>query len=628
MADNDSHTPATTGDDTYRGTNASDSSSGDDHISGGGGSDTISGGSGNDTITGDAAQAGQWAYYQFTYDFSSAHGQAFDIEKGEMVGSGYVDDFAPGTLYNAETGSSGSPEDFGTIYVSTLNVTEGGSYFFGSRSDDGSTIEIYDSAGNPVLWDNYDSQGRLTSTDQPYMNNDYHQSAATRYGEVDLASGQSYTIVVRHWENQGEEVLDIGVNGPDTGGNTMLINDTGMIGTPPDSYNGMSAQGVEGDDVIDGGDGDDTIHGDGGRDTITGGRGNDTIDGGSGDDTISGGSGHDVIDGGDGNDTIDGGSGNDTLRGGAGDDTISGGTGDDSIDGGAGDDRISAGTGSDSITTGTGADFVEGGSFGGDKYTSDIITDFDTDLDIADLSGFFEHASDLREATTIVDGNAVVRLPDGSSVTFKGVGDRALLTHENTLVPCFSAGTRVMTPRGLRAVETLERGDLIVTRDHGLRPLAWIGRRRLSGADLHAAPNFRPVLIRAHSFGPGLPARDIRVSPQHRILTTGAATLLASGHEEALAPACHLLRAQGVERVDAPEGITYVHLMFDDHEVVETEGLWTESLLPTAPALGAFAQDARRELVQLFPELAAAPTRGGIPSARPILTKWEAALVA
>ena len=46
------------------------------------------------------------------------------------------------------------------------------------------------------------------------------------------------------------------------------------------------------------------------------------------------------------------------------------------------------------------------------------------------------------------------------------------------------------------------------------------------------------------------------------------------------------------------------------------------------PALGAFAQDARRELVQLFPELAAAPTRGGIPSARPILTKWEAALVA
>ena len=82
--------------------------------------------------------------------------------------------------------------------------------------------------------------------------------------------------------------------------------------------------------------------------------------------------------------------------------------------------------------------------------------------------------------------------------------------------------------RVLAPAETLERGDLIVTRDHGLRPLAWIGRRRLSAADLHAAPNFRPVLIRAHSFGPGLPARDIRVSPHHRILTTGAATMLGA----------------------------------------------------------------------------------------------------
>ncbi|MEQ3626095.1 MAG: Hint domain-containing protein [Celeribacter sp.] len=628
MADNNSHTPAATSDGTYRGTNSGENDSGADTISGGGGSDTISSGSGDDTIYGDAAHAGQWAYYQFDYDFSSAHGQAFDIEKGEMVGSGYVDDFAPGTLHNSNTDSTSNPDDFGTIYVSTLNVDQGGSYFFGSRSDDGSTIEIYDSAGNPVLWDNYDSSGNRTSTNQSYMNNDYHQSAAIRFGEVDLASGESYTIVVRHWENQGTEILDIGVNGPDTGGETMLITDSGMIGTPPSSYNGMSAQGVEGNDTIDSGDGNDTVHGDGGHDTIAGGAGNDTIDGGSGHDTMSGGTGDDVIDGGAGHDRIDGGSGNDTLRGGDGDDTISGGSGHDTIDGGAGDDRIDAGTGSDSITTGEGSDFVEGGSFGGDDQTSDIITDFDTDLDIADLSGFFEHATDLQAATTVIDGNAVVRLPDGSSVTFQGVGDRALLTHENTLVPCFSANTRVMTPRGLRAVETLTRGDLVVTRDHGLRPLAWVGQRHLSGADLDAAPNFRPVLIRAHSFGPGLPARDIRVSPQHRILTMGAATLLASGHDEALAPACHLLCAKGVERVAAPTGITYVHLMFDDHEVVETEGLWTESLLPTAPALGAFAQDARRELVQLFPELGAAPERGGIPSARPILTKWEAALVA
>lgn len=40
-------------------------------------------------------------------------------------------------------------------------------------------------------------------------------------------------------------------------------------------------------------------------------------------------------------------------------------------------------------------------------------------------------------------------------------------------VICFAAGTMIRTARGERPVEKLRVGDLVVTRDNGLQPLAW-----------------------------------------------------------------------------------------------------------------------------------------------------------
>ncbi len=69
---------------------------------------------------------------------------------------------------------------------------------FRTTSDDGSTIRILDGSGNPLNFNN-------SGTTQSYMNNDYHQGSTTRSGTVSLTAGQTYTIEIRYWENQGAE---------------------------------------------------------------------------------------------------------------------------------------------------------------------------------------------------------------------------------------------------------------------------------------------------------------------------------------------------------------------------------------------------------------------------------------
>ncbi|MFT6023639.1 MAG: hypothetical protein ACI9PY_001756 [Ascidiaceihabitans sp.] len=312
MSTNDNTNPATQGDQTLTG------SAGDDTLTGGFGNDTITGTGGNDVLAGDGPVDGAWHFETFDYDFTSAAGQAFDMEDGARTGSGYVTDFNEGGLTNSVRGDSAATnaENFGVVYTSTLNTTAGGTYRLATRSDDGSTIQIFDSAGNPVQFANQ------TGGTLDYMNNDFHQGSTTRYGDAILDPNETYTIQIRYWENQGGDTLSATISGPDTGGATENLLTTDMIGLPPGpeySITGVPA-GVEGDDSIDGGAGNDTIMGNGGADTLNGGADNDSVDGGTGDDSLSGDAG---------NDTLEGGAGSDELLGGAGDDSLVGDDGDD-----------------------------------------------------------------------------------------------------------------------------------------------------------------------------------------------------------------------------------------------------------------------------------------------------------
>lgn len=185
------------------------------------------------------------------------------------------------------------------------------------------------------------------------------------------------------------------------------------------------------------------------------------------------------------------------------------------------------------------------------------------------------------------------------------------------IVPCFTAGTLIRTAGGERPVEELAVGDLVWTRDNGLQPIRWIGRRVLRPAELAAQPNLRPIRIRAGALGAGQPARDLVVSPQHRILVRSSIAVRMFGAAEVLVAAKQLLSLPGIAIDEAARDVTYLHLMFDHHEVLVSNGAETESLYPGPVALAALGEAAAAEIHALFPELR--EDEGGFPPARPFV---------
>ncbi|MBW6506389.1 MAG: Hint domain-containing protein [Rhodobacteraceae bacterium] len=453
-------------------------------------------------------------------------------------------------------------------------------------------------------------------------------------------------------------------------GDDLLYGDAG-----DDSIDGGAGNdtldGGNGNDTLLGGDGDDSLLGGDGADFLDGGAGNDTLIGGIGNDTLVGGAGADVLNagqgmdfadysasgagvsidlaagtgaGGDaegdtlsgvdgligsdfddvllgfdgfsndpsdsytnvfyagaGNDYLDGRGGDDSLFGEDGDDTIFGGAGNDWIVGGAGLDHVFGGTGSDTITVNwndSAGEFVDGGE-----------DDDNSDVDVLVVNGRAKIIYDTNPE------NGTIRWADGSTTTFANI--------ENiTQVPCFTPGTLIETKAGPLPVERLRVGQKVLTRDNGFQRIRWIGRRGLCAGDLAANPALQPVLIRQGALGSGLPTADLRVSPQHRMLLSGARADLLFGEPEVLAAALHLVGQPGIERALC-DSVTYLHMMFDAHEIILADGAWTESFQPGDGTLSGLDNAQRVELFAVFPELRLPAARRGYAAARRSLKAHE-----
>lgn len=168
--------------------------------------------------------------------------------------------------------------------------------------------------------------------------------------------------------------------------------------------------------------------------------------------------------------------------------------------------------------------------------------------------------------------------------------------------PCFTAGTFIATQRGDVAVEDLAVGDSILTRDNGYRRILWIGAREFAGESLRDHPDLQPVRIAAGALGPMMPARDLLVSPQHRMLLSGGAADVLSDEREVLVSAVDLIGFGLAEVAEVP-AVIYYHILFADHEVVLANGAWSESFNPALAALSGLHQLQRQELLKIFPEL-------------------------
>jgi len=352
--------------------------------------------------------------------------------------------------------------------------------------------------------------------------------------------------------------------------------------------------GTASDDVIDAGfvdeDGEVVDGADG-----TGPQGNeDVVKAGAGADTVEGGAGDDLIFGEGGDDTLSGGAGNDTLHGGAGDDTLHVGAG-DSATGGSGDDTF--------ILDPTGA-------LDGDPINIEGGEACETEGDTLDFNGMIDPGSITFTNQDDDKGglSGTVELHDGTVVNFANI--------ENIII-CFTSGTMIRTPFGERAVEDLRPGDLVVTRDGGVQPLRWVGKRSVDGTG-----KFAPIRFDTGVFAN---TRPLLVSPQHRMLYRGADAALMFDQSEVMASAKHLVNDANVTRAPM-RMVTYHHIMFDQHQIVFANGAPSESFHPGGQALRAVGDEAREELFALFPELRSDPALYG-KTARMCLRAREARLL-
>ena len=372
--------------------------------------------------------------------------------------------------------------------------------------------------------------------------------------------------------------------------------------------------------MIDAGIDDDSVEGGSGNDTLIGGQGDDTMDGNTGEDLINGNSGDDSLEGGQGDDTIYGDGGDDTLRGNGDADELFGGSGDDSIDGGAGNDTITGGDGADTMFGGTNDEDLFLGSTIGDKIDggSGQFIDYDT----LDLRGSAPTDGRINVVYESNPENGTVEYYDGDDTL---LGTSYFEEIEN-VIPCFTPGTLIATPRGEVLVESLKEGDRVITRDNGIQEVRWLGMTNLSGRAMLQKEHLKPVLIQKGSLGYGLPERDMLVSPNHRVLVNNDKTALYFEEREVLVAAKHLTGLAGVNRVDTPKA-TYVHFMFDQHEVVLSDGSWTESFQPGHQTLDGLGNAQRQEILELFPELSTDAGREDYHAARRTLKKHEAQLL-
>ena len=134
-------------------------------------------------------------------------------------------------------------------------------------------------------------------------------------------------------------------------------------------------------------------------------------------------------------------------------------------------------------------------------------------------------------------------------------------------VVCYARGTRIRTPDGDVPVEQLALGQSVLTASGKTAPVVWVGRRRID-CHRHPAPErVLPVRIRAGAFGPRLPQRDLRLSPQHAVYDEGV-----------LIPVRYLVNGTTVVQEQVAE-VEYFHVELPRHDLLLAEGLAAESYL-------------------------------------------------
>ena len=151
------------------------------------------------------------------------------------------------------------------------------------------------------------------------------------------------------------------------------------------------------------------------------------------------------------------------------------------------------------------------------------------------------------------------------SVVNDGHGGTKITTNN---IPCFRAGTRIRTLRGEVAVEDLRPGDLLPALKSGRPlPVRWTGHRHVDANRHRDREAVWPVRIRRDAIAPGIPARDLWLSPEHAVFLHGV-----------LVPVRCLINKATITQLPQAH-ITYWHVELDVHDLILAEAMPSETFL-------------------------------------------------
>ncbi len=251
-----------------------------------------------------------------------------------------------------------------------------------------------------------------------------------------------------------------------------------------------------------------------------------------------------------------------------------------------------------------------GGSGTAQDFEISAVMGRDPDTGEWQVLGYISIGLTIEEATELAPGANADPGQDPTTGAYTATSvEQSVYT-----VECFTRGTMIRTQNGEVLVENLKAGDMVLTRDHGLKAIRWIGSQTVA-----ATGNLAPIMFKAGSIGN---KTDLRVSPQHRMVIDGSKAEILFSEEEVFVLAKHLVNGDTIY-VDNGGFVEYFHMMFDTHEVVFANGAATESFQPGQQNMNKFANETREEIFELFPELRKDISEFG-EAARYTLSKHEA----
>jgi len=139
---------------------------------------------------------------------------------------------------------------------------------------------------------------------------------------------------------------------------------------------------------------------------------------------------------------------------------------------------------------------------------------------------------------------------------------------------CFLTGTLIATPDGHIAVEKIIPGTQVMTHDKDgnsiIREVRWVGRNHITRQDGSDHLDNSPIRIKKNAFAENVPFKDCLLTSEHCLLIKGQ-----------FVPVRMLVNDRSIYRDTTIYDYDYFHIELDEHSILESDGILTESYLRT-----------------------------------------------